>query len=121
LVQTAAFILGTLFVWAAVHQSILLVAVAVLAKALLVFPLHLGLVRRACGITLVQYARALRSPLLCTFAMVATVGLGQGWLPADFGPLPRLTFGVTTGVVSYILPMMLLFRRDIAPLFARNG
>jgi O-antigen/teichoic acid export membrane protein len=112
-VQAIGFVLGSMLVLAAVQDSILLVAVAVLVKALLVFPLHLHLVRRACGFTLRDYLRELRGPAACTVAMVATVMLLEAWLAPRLGTAGWLGAGVMAGALSYAGLMLLFFRSDI--------
>jgi O-antigen/teichoic acid export membrane protein len=120
LVQSVGFTVGTLLVWAVVHQSIMLVAAAVLAKTMMVFPLHLHLVKRECGFTLTEYLHVLRAPLVCTSALVLVVGLLDPWLAQRLDPLLRLGAGITAGAMTYVALLALLFRRDVERTLGRT-
>jgi PST family polysaccharide transporter len=120
LVQSVGFTVGTLLVWAVVHQSIMLVAAAVLAKTMMVFPLHLHLAKRECGFTLTEYLHVLRAPLVCTSALVLVVGLLDPWLAQRLDPLLRLGAGITAGAMTYVALLALLFRRDVERTLGRT-
>lgn len=114
LVQVAAAFGGALLVLAAVERSLVLVAAAVLAKSLLVFPLHLRLARRACGFTLAEYFRRLLAPSACAGAMAAAVAFLEAWSAPRLSPAALLGAGVAAGALAYAAPMLLVFRRGVA-------
>jgi PST family polysaccharide transporter len=110
LVQSLAFAVGTLLVWAVVHQNIVLVAAAVLFKTVIVFPLHLHLAKRECGFTLTEYLKVLLAPLVCTGAMVLVVGLLDPWLAHRLDLMLRLGASIASGAVTYVVLLLTLFR-----------
>lgn len=119
-VQVAAFPLGALLMWAAVHHAIVLVALAALVKGVLVFPLHWHLVRQACGFTVKEYAACLGAPAVATAAMAAAVGAAHPWLETTgIGTAAALGSSVMVGVVVYAGLLLTVFRGSVDAILGR--
>lgn len=119
-VQLTGFLFGLPLMWAAVHQGILLVAFAALARDLALFPMHWHLVRRACGFTVAEYARCLFAPAAATAVMAAGVWFLHSRLGAAGVPAPAaLAAGVLAGVLLYAGLMVTVFRGSVEAVLRR--
>jgi teichuronic acid exporter len=112
-VQLVAFALGAVLVLAAVQHSMLLVAAAVVLKAALLAPLHIGVVRRACGFSLGQYLAALAPAALATSAMAVAVLAAEDLVSARVEGLLATIILVTIGGVVYCASALLCLWRSI--------
>ncbi len=117
LVQSVAFALGTVLV--AVRHGVAMVALAILAKAVLLFPLHVTLARRACGFALRDYAGALLPAASGTLAMAAVVLGIQAWLEPRIGPAALFGAMVAAGGATYGLAVASWFRPELRQLLGR--
>nr|WP_264185402.1 oligosaccharide flippase family protein [Roseicella aerolata] len=120
LVQSVAFILGTVLVLAAVRHGVALVALAILAKAILLFPLHFALVRRACGFAPRDYVLALLPAAMGTLAMAAVVLGIRAWLEPQAGAATLFGAMVLAGGAAYAAAVIPWFRHEIRRALARR-
>ncbi|MGP1358479.1 oligosaccharide flippase family protein [Roseicyclus sp.] len=88
---------------------------AMVARALLLWPLSLEKARGLLGLSRGAYLGSLRAPLLATLAMVPAV-LAPGYLAPDLGGGPRLGVQVLAGATVYAGALALLARKELGEL-----
>jgi len=86
-----------------------------LAYAWLVFPvasmITTSITLRIIGLSLAEYVKELRHPILGTGFMALTVLSGQEWLLANHGLVAHVAASSTLGVASYLMYYVLFNRR----------
>ena len=96
------------------HLTVETVLVALVVRSYLVFPLHLALMQRLTGISIMEYLRALAPLLASCLVMAAAVLATLAVLPSDLAPFWRLCASVTVGVIAYVAALTVTARPLLA-------
>jgi O-antigen/teichoic acid export membrane protein len=84
------------------HLTVETVLLALVVRSYLIFPLHLALMQRLTGISMIRVLRALAPLLASCFVMAVAVLAVRAVLPTDVAPLWRLSASITAGIIAYV-------------------
>ncbi len=92
-------------------ETVVGVAICVLLRSLLTWPLGMNFIKQATDLSFLQQARAGSTALICSLLMGATL-LGGSYFLVDFTSITKIALLILVGMMSYAVYIFLLDRKQ---------